>query len=103
MKRTITYLAAAGVLALAAFFPVAASADGHGHHHGHGHGHHWDDDDWNDGGGASWVGHQGWGGYGPSYGAYVAPSYGYYANPYQCFAPGYGWYPCPPNYAGYSY
>jgi hypothetical protein len=96
MKRTI-------VIALAAFFPVAASADGHGHHHGHGHGHHWDDDDWDDGGGPRWVAHQGWGGYGPSYGAYVAPSYGYYANPYQCFAPEYGWYPCPPNYAGYGY
>jgi hypothetical protein len=42
MKRTLTYLAAAGALALAACFPVVASA-GHGHgdgHHGHGNGRH---------------------------------------------------------------
>jgi hypothetical protein len=24
-----------------------------------------------------------------------------YANPYQCFAPGYGWYPCPYDEYGY--
>jgi hypothetical protein len=48
MKRPVTYLTAAGVLALAAFFPIAASA-GHGHD-GHG-----------DRGGRGWEG-QGWGG-----------------------------------------
>ena len=37
----------------------------------------------------------------PGYGAYVAPRYGYYANPNQCYAPGYGWYPCP--YYNYGY
>lgn len=108
MKTKITHLLAAGALALAAWFPVAASAEhGHGHgHHGHGHGHDhdwndhggdWDDGDWDDHG-PRWIGHDSWS---PSYGAYVAPGYGYYQKPYQCYAPGYGWYPCP--YAGYGY
>jgi hypothetical protein len=112
MKKTITYLVAAGALALAALFPVAASADDHRHHQGNHHGHHhgygnhwadngrdWNDDDWDDHG-PSWVGHDSWGGR-PGYGVYIAPNYGYYGNPYQCFAPGYGWYPCP--YEGYGY
>jgi hypothetical protein len=100
MKRTLTYLAAAGALVLAACFPVVASA-GHHHGHGHGHGHGWDDDDWNDHG-PRWVYGRRWGGgpY-PSYGVSVGPSYGYYADPNQCYAPGYGWYPCP--YYNYGY
>ena len=94
MKRTLTYIIAAGALALAACFPVVASAG-----HGHGHGHDWGDDDGDDHG-PSWAGHS-HGGWYPGYGVYAAPSYGYYANPYQCFAPGYGWYPCPYDEYGY--
>ena len=37
----------------------------------------------------------------PGYGAYVATRCGYYSNPNNCYAPGYGWYPCP--YYNYGY
>lgn len=129
MRRTLTYLAAAGTLALAACFPVVASAD-HRHgdgHHGHGndrHGHndgndrhdhhgdgdhrndwaygrgHGDHDDWDDDRGPRFAYGRGYGsGWYPGYGAYAAPRYNYPPN--QCFDPRYGWYPCP--YYNYDY
>ena len=63
MKRTLTYLAAAGALTLAACFPVVASAwHGHGDHGGHGghdrgdHGWGGDGPRWAHGGGHGMVG-----------------------------------------------
>jgi hypothetical protein len=84
MKRTFTYLAAAGALALAACFPVVASAGhGHGHHGGH-HGYH--------GGhhGGDWNGH--WN-YGYRHGHWHRGRYwGYGVGPCWAWTPyGYEW------------
>src|SRR4029079_10149821 len=95
MKRTLTYLAAAGALALAASFPVVASA-GHGHHHGHNHDHHghhrhqhgWNNDDWDD--------YRPRWGYAHGYGRY--PGYGAYAPWGWCYSHLNGVHPCSPPY-----
>jgi hypothetical protein len=90
MKKTLTYLAAAVALFLAACIPLAASA-AKGEHGRAG---------WNDrhayyGRGYKQVSRYGWG-WDSAIGFYVGPIYGRHGKAFfRCFAPGYRWYPCP--------
>ncbi len=86
MKKALTYMVAAGTLALMACGPFLASAAeagrGRYHHHGHSHG----------------LGNRryGWG-WDSIYGYYVGPIFGRsgISISYRCFEPGYGWHVCP--------
>ncbi len=78
MKKALTSLAAATALAVAGGSFAAVAAKGPGHH-GHSR---------QSGNGYGW-------GWDSVYGFYVGPIFGHRGVSYRCFAPGYGWRPCP--------